>query len=46
MVMHDRTLLEIAQKKPGSIEELQEIYGLGPVKRMKYGKDIIRIVNG
>ncbi len=46
MVMHDRTLLEVAQKKPASVEELQEIYGLGPTKIMKYGKDIIRIVNG
>ena len=46
MVMHDRTLLEIVQKKPASVEELQEIYGLGPTKIMKYGKDIMRIVNG
>ena len=45
IVMHDRTLLEIIQKKPASIDELQDIHGFGPTKIMKYGKEVLQIVN-
>lgn len=45
MVLHDKTLLEIVQKKPMTIEELNGIYGFGPVKIIKYGEDIINVVH-
>ena len=45
IIMHDRTLINIAQKMPMTSADLEEIHGLGPVKIIKYGEDILRIVN-
>ena len=45
IIMHDRTLIDIAQKIPCESAELEEIYGLGPEKIMKYGEEILKIVN-
>ncbi|MBW6461623.1 MAG: exodeoxyribonuclease V subunit gamma [DPANN group archaeon] len=45
-VMHDRTLLEIAQSLPKTTFELEKIHGLGPAKIVKYGDDILQIVAG
>jgi superfamily I DNA/RNA helicase len=45
VIMHDRTLIDIAQKIPRESAELEEIYGLGPEKIMKYGEEILKIVN-
>ena len=44
MIMHDRTMIEISQKMPLTSAELENIRGMGPVKIMKYGKEILRIV--
>ncbi len=46
MILHDSTLLEIAAKKPSTMQELYDIKGLGPSKIMRYGDDILRIVKG
>ena len=43
-ILHDRTLLEIAQVMPKTSAELQDIHGLGPAKITKYGDDILQIV--
>ncbi|MEA3229462.1 MAG: UvrD-helicase domain-containing protein [archaeon] len=43
-ILHDRSLLEIAQKLPKNSYELEKIYGLGPAKIMKYGESILQIV--
>jgi len=45
VIMHDRTLVDIAQKRPQESTELEEIYGLGPTKITKYGEEILKIVN-
>ncbi len=45
VIMHDRTLVDIAQKRPQESAELEEIYGFGPTKIMKYGEEILKIVN-
>jgi len=45
VIMHDRTLIDIAQKMPQESAELEEIYGLGPTKIMNYGEEILKIVN-
>jgi len=45
VIMHDRTLVDIAQKRPQESTELEEIYGLGPTKIMKYGEEILKIIN-
>ena len=43
-ILHDRALLEIAQKLPKTSAGLQEIHGMGPAKITKYGEDILQIV--
>ncbi len=45
VIMHDRTLVDIAQKRPQESAELEEIYGFGPTKITKYGEEILKIVN-
>ncbi|MCJ7571336.1 MAG: UvrD-helicase domain-containing protein [Candidatus Thermoplasmatota archaeon] len=45
VIMHDRTLIDITQKIPRESAELEEIHGFGPEKIMKYGEEILKIVN-
>ncbi|MFH1063576.1 MAG: UvrD-helicase domain-containing protein [Candidatus Woesearchaeota archaeon] len=45
MIMHDRTLIDIAQKTPLTVKDLEDIHGLGPTKIMKYGEDILSLVS-
>jgi superfamily I DNA/RNA helicase len=45
MILHDSTLEDIAIKKPSTTEELEFIKGLGPVKMMRYGEELLKIVN-
>ena len=44
IVMHDRTLAEIALRRPTAIEDLASVPGMGPVKIAKYGEGLLRIV--
>lgn len=44
VIMSNKTLEEIAEKRPGSAEELVKINGIGPEKLMKWGKRILEIV--
>jgi superfamily I DNA/RNA helicase len=44
IIMHDRTLLEIATKMPQTTYELETIYGVGPTKVMKYGEDLLELI--
>lgn len=46
MVMHQRTLLEIATKIPKTKDELLAIYGFGDAKWEKYGQQILQITSG
>ena len=46
MIMHDRTLIDIASKLPLTSAELENVHGMGPTKIMKYGEEILKIVNG
>lgn len=45
MILHDSTLEDIVIKKPETTKELEFIKGLGPVKIMKYGEELLKIVN-
>ena len=45
MVMHQRTLLEIATKIPKTKDELLAIYGFGEAKWEKYGQQILQITS-
>ena len=46
MIMSDLTLMDIANKMPMNELELNQVHGLGPTKIMKYGNEILNIVNG
>lgn len=46
MVMHQRTLLEIATKIPKTKDELMAIHGFGDAKWEKYGQQILQITSG
>lgn len=44
IVFGDKTLLDIAAKKPKSKKELMNVYGIGEAKAEEFGKSLIRIV--
>ncbi len=46
MIFSDRTLLELATIKPQKLKELEGIAGLTPLKINKYGREILRVING
>lgn len=46
MILHDRTIIELAQQMPSTKEGLEEITGLGPMKIVKYGEEILNIISG
>jgi ATP-dependent DNA helicase RecQ len=45
VIFHDRTLIEIAARRPETIAELDGIYGIGEAKRSRYGQDIVEMVS-
>ncbi len=46
MVLHDATIMELAQKMPITTSDLNEVYGMGDAKIRRYGREILGIVNG
>jgi len=44
VVFHDRTLLEIAQARPGSLARLGELGGVGQAKLDRYGAAVLEVV--
>jgi ATP-dependent DNA helicase RecQ len=44
VVASDRTLRELAEVRPRSIAQLQEIYGIGPAKAARYGEALLDVV--
>jgi ATP-dependent DNA helicase RecQ len=49
VVFPDRTLAEMAVRRPASLTALEEVYGVGPARREKYGErflGVIREANG
>lgn len=46
MIFGDRTMNDIAAKKPRTTSELYNVRGLGDKKIEKFGEDILRIVRG
>ncbi|MGZ3697954.1 MAG: HRDC domain-containing protein, partial [Bdellovibrionota bacterium] len=45
LIFHDKTLGEIAERGPKSIEDLSEVSGLGPKKIELYGEKILALVS-
>jgi DNA helicase II / ATP-dependent DNA helicase PcrA len=46
VVFHDRTLEEIARRRPDRASELAAVPGIGPAKLDRYGRDILAVVAG
>ena len=44
VVFHDATLAEMAEARPGSLDELAAIGGVGSKKLDAYGEDILRVL--
>jgi ATP-dependent DNA helicase RecQ len=45
VVFHDKTLEEIAQKRPDTPAALREIAGVGPLKMQRYGDCLLAIIS-
>ncbi len=45
MIINNQTLADIVQKKPLTLDDLEDVHGLGPIKIMKYGEEILNLVN-
>jgi ATP-dependent DNA helicase RecQ len=41
VVFHDRTLIEIASRRPASLEELATVGGVGRAKLERYGPELV-----
>ncbi|MBM4267049.1 MAG: ATP-dependent DNA helicase RecQ [Deltaproteobacteria bacterium] len=46
VVAHDRTLREIAELRPVTVEQLSFVWGFGPAKRERFGREIVEVVRG
>lgn len=45
-ILNDATLQEIVHQQPLTLDELEDIKGMGPVKVQKYGQGILDLVQG
>jgi ATP-dependent DNA helicase RecQ len=45
VILHDRSLKEIAAFKPASLEEMQGLHGIGKIKLEKYGRQFLEVVS-
>lgn len=41
VIFHDKTLFELSEKKPQSMDEMSELYGVGKQKLQKYGEHFL-----
>jgi ATP-dependent DNA helicase RecQ len=44
VVFHDKTLAEIAGRRPGSLAELGQVPGVGPAKLERYGEQVLTLL--
>jgi ATP-dependent DNA helicase RecQ len=44
VIFHDSTLRNIAERRPGSMDELAQVGGIGAAKLERYGKDVLQAV--
>jgi ATP-dependent DNA helicase RecQ len=45
VVFSDRTLIEIAQVHPKALDELEDLYGIGPQKLERFGAEILKLLS-
>jgi ATP-dependent DNA helicase RecQ len=44
VVFHDRTLLELAARRPGDRSELIGVNGIGTAKQERYGEALLAVI--
>ena len=44
VIFHDTTLIEILNRRPGSLEEMSQIVGVGRAKLDRYGEDFLNVL--
>jgi ATP-dependent DNA helicase RecQ len=44
VIFHDTTLLAMAREKPGTMDKLGELPGIGAAKLARYGKDFLAVI--
>ena len=44
VVLADETLVEVAERRPTSVDDLGEVTGVGPVKAAEYGATVLDLV--
>jgi len=45
MILHQKTLMQIAAKMPSSFQELLQIKGMGKMKVSRFGDDILQVIS-
>jgi ATP-dependent DNA helicase RecQ len=43
-IFHDSTLLELAERLPGSLDDLRDISGIGATKLVRYGEALLEVM--
>ncbi|MFQ3355045.1 MAG: ATP-dependent DNA helicase RecQ [Paracoccaceae bacterium] len=46
LIFRDKTLIELATKKPKSLDEFSNIHGVGPKKINRFGNIFLEVING
>jgi ATP-dependent DNA helicase RecQ len=46
VICNDRTLIEIADRRPATAHELLAVHGFGEVKVARFGPELLAIING
>jgi ATP-dependent DNA helicase RecQ len=44
MVFHDKTLSELAARKPADMSQLEAVPGIGPSKLGRYGEALLQLL--
>ena len=44
MIFHDATLIEVARRRPGSLDALADIPGIGGSKLERYGAALLAVI--
>jgi ATP-dependent DNA helicase RecQ len=44
VIFHDATMREIAKLKPGSLDDLRNVTGVGEKKLETYGEEIVSLI--
>ena len=44
MILPDRSLLDMASRKPATLEEMGQVHGVGEVKLKRYGSEFLEVI--